>query len=228
MLSKVQDVFCTHSLNLILLNVKDRFPASDMVCCVYARHRMNNLIDTSLHSRVRKCHNAYRIISFWRFTILIRFINSKASQPLIVLLILHLYACLDFNRLKYIAIHKVIFSKIAIKEHYVINVYCIWTWILIDLPTNPWLGINEYNQKDECFVTYRSGEDLVSLTPTNSSELPSSSSAVERFSILRLPHLRGVALIDLTNLFEFSSRDCSSFSQEISAMAKIRIENTIV
>ena len=81
---------------------------------------------------------------------------------------------------------------------------------------------------DECFVTYRSGEDLVSLTPTSSSELPSSSSAVERFSILRLPHLRGVALMDLTNLFEFSSRDCSSFSQEISAIAKIRIENTIV
>ena len=81
---------------------------------------------------------------------------------------------------------------------------------------------------EEYFVTYRSGEDLVSRAPTNSSELPSSSSAVDRFSILRLPHLRGVALMDLTNLFEFSSRDCSSCSQEISAMAKIRIENTIV
>ena len=82
----------------------------------------------------------------------------------------------------------------------------------------------------ECMktTTYLKGEDLVSRAPTNSSELPSSSSAVERFSMLRLPHLRGVALMDLTNLFELSSRDCSSFSQEISAIAKIRIENTIV
>ena len=64
MLSKVHVVFYTHSINLILLKVKDIFPASDMVCCVYARYRMNNSMDTSLHLRVRKCHNAYQIISF--------------------------------------------------------------------------------------------------------------------------------------------------------------------
>ena len=96
---------------------------------------------------------------------------------------------------------------------------------------------NEFSDTKKS-ITYLRGEALVSLSPTKSSEVPSSSSAVERLSMFRLPHLNGVALMDLTNLTpeasatpiplswcEFSSIELwASGSQEIWFMANMRTE----